>query len=117
MAVDGIRSLYIETHDFGKAARFWMGLGFAHFLELGGKSGGFRAADGGTYLFLEEVGPDAPLAVEPYFNAVGEGLPAGIDVVTPWEDTHWGTRLAEVSDPDGRTWKLEATDQTFPDYG
>ena len=46
MAVDGIRSLYIETHDFAKSAAFWKSLGFVHFLELGATSGGFRAADG-----------------------------------------------------------------------
>jgi uncharacterized glyoxalase superfamily protein PhnB len=31
-----------------------------------------------------------------------------IDVVTPFEDTHWGTREMTVRDPDGRIWRLQA---------
>jgi uncharacterized glyoxalase superfamily protein PhnB len=35
--------------------------------------------------------------------------PAAIaDVVTPFEDTHWGTREMTVRDPDGRVWRLQA---------
>ena len=36
------------------------------------------------------------------------GLEASVDVVSGWEDTHWGTRLMTVRDPDGREWKLQA---------
>jgi hypothetical protein len=116
--VDGVRSVYVETHNFGKSAAFWMALGFEHFLELGGTSGGFRAADGGTYLFLEEVAPEQPLAVEPYFNLAGSAsFPPNVEVVRPLEPTHWDTALMEVRDPDGRTWKLEDAGQRFPDYG
>jgi uncharacterized glyoxalase superfamily protein PhnB len=32
----------------------------------------------------------------------------GIDVVTPFEDPHWGTREATIRDPDGRMWRLQA---------
>jgi hypothetical protein len=118
VAVDGVRSIYIETHNYGKAAAFWMALGFEHFLDLGGSSGGFRAADGGAYLFLEEVPDDRPLACEPYFNLSGGAVfPSSVEVVTPLEATHWETRLMEVRDPDGRTWKLEDAGQAFPDYG
>ena len=35
-------------------------------------------------------------------------LDASVDVVSGWEDTHWGTRLMTVRDPDGREWKLQA---------
>jgi hypothetical protein len=117
VAVDGVRSIYIETHNFGKAAAFWKALGFEHFLDLGGSSGGFRAADGGAYLFLEEVPEDRPLGTEPYFNITG-GADFGppVEVVKPLEATHWETKLMEVRDPDGRTWKLEDADQEFPNY-
>ncbi|HUQ40184.1 MAG TPA: hypothetical protein VM030_08490 [Acidimicrobiales bacterium] len=117
MAVDGIRSLYIETHNFGKAAAFWMALGFEHFLDLGAASGGFRAGASGTYLFIEEVGEDQALASEPYFNLAGAADFTGVDVVSPLADTHWDTKLMEVRDPDGRVWKLEDAGQQFPQYG
>jgi hypothetical protein len=116
MGVDGVRSFYIETHNFGKAAAFWQSLGFEHFLDLGGSSGGFRAADGGAFLFLEEVGEDHQLSCEPYFNLATPDLAAGVDIVSPLAETHWGTRLMEVRDPDGRSWKLEDAGQRFPDY-
>ena len=32
----------------------------------------------------------------------------GVEVVTPFEDTHWGTRLMTIRDPDGREWHLQA---------
>jgi uncharacterized glyoxalase superfamily protein PhnB len=31
-----------------------------------------------------------------------------VEVVTPFEDTHWGTRTMTVRDPDGRPWILQA---------
>jgi len=117
VAVDGVRSIYIETHNFGKAAKFWMTLGFEHFLDLGGASGGFRAADGGTYLFLEEVPEDQPLTWNPHFNLAGSAdFAAAVEVVQPLEETHWDTKLMVVRDPDGRTWTLEDAGQQFPDY-
>ena len=33
---------------------------------------------------------------------------AGLDVVTPFEDTHWGAREMTIRDPDGRAWRLQA---------
>ena len=35
-----------------------------------------------------------------------------VDVVTPFEDTHWGTREMTVRDPDGRIWRLQALAKT-----
>ena len=31
-----------------------------------------------------------------------------IEVVSSFEDTHWGTKQMVVRDPDGRLWNLEA---------
>ena len=31
-----------------------------------------------------------------------------VEVVTPFEDTHWGTKERVVRDPDGHTWSLQA---------
>jgi uncharacterized glyoxalase superfamily protein PhnB len=35
-------------------------------------------------------------------------LDAAVEVVDEWEDTHWGTTLMTVRDPDGHEWKLQA---------
>ena len=31
-----------------------------------------------------------------------------VEVVTPFEDTHYGTRETTVRDPDGRLWTVQA---------
>lgn len=31
-----------------------------------------------------------------------------LELLTPFEDTHYGTREATVRDPDGRQWLLQA---------
>jgi uncharacterized glyoxalase superfamily protein PhnB len=31
-----------------------------------------------------------------------------LEVVSPFEDTHYGTREMAVRDPDGRTWTIQA---------
>jgi len=31
-----------------------------------------------------------------------------LDVVSPFETTHWGAREMAVRDPDGRVWRLQA---------
>jgi uncharacterized glyoxalase superfamily protein PhnB len=35
-------------------------------------------------------------------------LDPSVEVVTPFEDTHYGTREMTVRDPDGRLWTLQA---------
>lgn len=34
--------------------------------------------------------------------------PPDLDIVTPFEDTHWGTKMMTARDPDGRLWSIEA---------
>jgi hypothetical protein len=65
MAVSGIRSVYVETHDWREALAFWRALGFKLEEDLG-RSGTLRAPDGGPYLFIEEVPADQPLQVAPW---------------------------------------------------
>lgn len=33
---------------------------------------------------------------------------SGVELETPFEDTHFGTRMAAVRDPDSRLWGLQA---------
>ena len=35
-------------------------------------------------------------------------LDPSVEVVTPFEDTHFGTRMMTVRDPDGRLWSIQA---------
>ena len=50
---------------------------------------------------------DAPATILPQ-NAWDDKLVDVSDVVTPFEDTHYGTREMTVRDPDGRLWSLQA---------
>ena len=44
-----------------------------------------------------------------FLRAVDETVPESpIEVVTAWHDSHWGTRLLEVRDPDGRSVMVQA---------
>jgi hypothetical protein len=65
VATDGIAGVHMETHNWGKAAKFYQALGF-----------------------------EVDFATD--------------HVVTPFEDTHYGTREMTVRDPDGRVWSLQA---------
>jgi hypothetical protein len=87
MTTEGIEAVFLETHNWGKSARFFQGLGYEIEFATDHNSGQLRSGDG-PYLFIE---PDS-----------------SVEVVSGWEDTHWGTRLMTVRDPDGREWKLQA---------
>jgi uncharacterized glyoxalase superfamily protein PhnB len=41
-------------------------------------------------------------------DAATSTLDAAVEVVSPFEDTHDGTREMVVRDPDGRRWSLQA---------
>ena len=41
-------------------------------------------------------------------------LDPAVEVVTPFEDTHYGTREMTVRDPDGRIWSLQAPAAPLP---
>jgi catechol 2,3-dioxygenase-like lactoylglutathione lyase family enzyme len=108
MAVRGIHHVYVETHNFGKTAKFWQTLGFT-LDEERGTSGLLRPADGGPYVYVAEVPGSQPPKMELYLSADDESAPARpVEVVAPFADTHWGTREMTVRDPDGRTLKLES---------
>ena len=99
----GIDYLYLETHNWGKTVKFWQQLGFSLDLDLG-RSGRLIHPDGGA-IFVEEVPTGQPLAVQVYLKAVdGETVPgAPAEITKDWHPSHWGTRLLELRDPDGRT--------------
>ena len=51
---DGIEAVFLETHNWGKAARFFQALGFELELETDHASGQLRNGDG-PYVFVAEV--------------------------------------------------------------
>jgi hypothetical protein len=96
MKTEGMEAVFLTTHNWGKSAKFFQALGFALEFETDHNSGQLRNGDG-PYLFIAEV----PASQNPEAEAI-------VDVVTPFEDTHWGTREMTVRDPDGRIWRLQA---------
>jgi uncharacterized glyoxalase superfamily protein PhnB len=110
MTTEGIEAVFLETHNWGKSAKFFQGLGFEIEFATDHSSGQLRNGDG-PYLFIAEVPeshkPQAHIVLK-VADAEAFQLDAGVDVVTPFEDTHWGTRLMTVRDPDGREWQLQA---------
>ena len=113
MTTEGIEAVFLETHNWGKAAKFFQGLGYQLEFSTDHNSGQFRSSDG-PYLFIAEVPEDKEPEVRLVLKVPDADAfrPApGVEVVTPFEDTHFGTREMTVRDPDGRLWSLQAPGQ------
>ena len=113
MTTEGIEAVFLTTHNWGKAAKFFQELGYELEFDTGHSSGQLRNGDG-PYLFIAEV----PADQQPDTRIVlkvpdADRFPASpaVEVVTPFEDTHFGTREMTVRDPDGRMWSLQAPGQ------
>jgi hypothetical protein len=110
MSTEGVEAVFLETHNWGRSARFFQGLGFELEFETDHGSGQLRGATG-PYLFIVEVPEDRPTRTRlvlrvPDADAVA--LDPDVEVVAPFEDTHYGTREMAVRDPDGREWVVQA---------
>ena len=109
MADKGIEALFMTTHNWGKAAKFFQSLGFALDFETDHNSGQLRKGDG-PFLFIAEVPEAEETAMHPVIAVADSFRPDGsAEVVSPFEKTHWGTKEMLVRDPDGRVWRLQAT--------
>jgi hypothetical protein len=109
MSTDGIDAVFLTTHNWGKAAKFFQALGYELEFETGHNSGQLRNGAGPS-VFIAEV----PETQQPQAQLVLKATdPAGfspdpiVEVVTPFEETHYGTREMTVRDPDGRLWILQ----------
>ena len=109
MTTKGIEHIYVETHNWAKAAAFWQSLGFTLEFETDHSSGRFVAPNG-TSVFVAEQSPDDPVGMSVYLGAETGGVapPDDVEVVFDWTPTHWGTQVMAVRDPDGRLFRLEA---------
>ncbi|MER6948486.1 VOC family protein [Nonomuraea sp. NPDC000554] len=116
MTTEGIEAVFMETHNWGKAAKFFQALGYELEFATDHNSGQLRNGDGPS-LFIAEVPEDR----EPQLQLVLKVPDADafrpapeMEIVTPFEDTHFGTRLMTVRDPDGRLWSLQAPAKSRP---
>ncbi|MER7209603.1 VOC family protein [Streptosporangium sp. NPDC000239] len=110
MTTQGLEAVFLETHNWGRTARFLQALGFELEISTGDGSGVFRNGEG-PYLVTVEIPENREPRVQLALKVADEDLfhtdPA-VEVVTPFEDTHYGTREMTVRDPDGRLWSLQA---------
>src|SRR5207237_9860742 len=110
MTTEGIEAVFLETHNWGKAAKFFQALGFELEFATDHDSGQLRSGDG-PYVFIAEVPETEPTDIRLVLKVPDPDalrLDPSVEVVTPFEDTHWGTREMTVRDPDGRVWSLQA---------
>jgi hypothetical protein len=110
MATEGIEAVYLETHNWGKAAKFFQALGYDLDFATDHNSGLLRNGDG-PYVFVAEVPEDREPSAQIVLKVTDEAAfrpHPDVEVVTPFEDTHFGTREMTVRDPDGRLWSLQA---------
>jgi uncharacterized glyoxalase superfamily protein PhnB len=106
----GIQAVFLTTHSWGKAARFFRSLGYDLELETDHQSGQLRNGNG-PYVFIAEVPEDETTEMQLVLHvpdAASLALDADVEVVSGFTPTHWGTQQMIVRDPDGRTWSLEA---------
>ena len=110
MSTEGIEAVFLETHNWGKAAKFFQALGYEMEFDTGHSSGQLRNGDG-PYVFVAEVPADRVPGMRLVLQVADVEAfrpdPA-VEVVTPFHDTHFGTREMTVRDPDGRLWNLQA---------
>ncbi len=109
MSTEGIVAVFLETHSWGRTAKFLQTLGFKLDFATDHESGQLRNGDGPP-VFIAEVPPDRELRPAQLVLRVAPNYrpDAALDVAGPLEDTHYGTRETTVRDPDGRLWTLQA---------
>jgi hypothetical protein len=110
MTTEGIEAVFLTSHNWGKAAKFFQALGFELEFSTDHESGQLRNG-AGPYVFVAEIPEDQEPKMQIVLkvpDADACRLDPVVEVVTPFEDTHWGTQEMTVRDPDGRLWSLQA---------
>ena len=111
MGITAIDHLYVETHRWGSSVAFWRGMGF-EFAERWGSEGhrAGRLTSGAAAVVLAEVPATSVPAFNLFFSVddIDAFQPGeAVDVVTPIEETHWGTRRMRVADAEARVYAIE----------
>ena len=99
--------LYRETHHWVDSVAFWSNLGFS-FAEQWGEEPhrAGRLVKDDTSIVLAEVASTAEPSQTTFLatdDLDGVARQVGGDIV----DTHWGTRMVTIADPDGRVYNVE----------
>ena len=103
----GIAYLYLETRRLDESIGFWQALGYEVALRV--DDAARLVHPGGSAVWLQGASGETPLACGVYLTATGAIVddppvtPGG-----PVVETHWGSRIRPVRDPDGREFLLEA---------
>lgn len=110
MATEGIEAVFLTTHNWGKAAKFFQSLGYELEFETDHSSGRLRNSTGPSVFIAEVPESEAPATqlVLKVADADKVDLDPSVEVVKPFANTHFGTREMVVRDPDGRDWSLQA---------
>ncbi|WP_430334404.1 VOC family protein [Rhodococcus sp. ACT016] len=109
MATNGIEAVFVATHNWGRTAKFFLSLGFELSSE-GDGSGVFRNGDG-AYVVVAEVPEGSETGIQIALSvpdAHGFEPASPVEVVSGFENTHYGTAEMTIRDPDGRLWSLQA---------
>lgn len=110
MTTEGIEAVFLTTHNWGKAAKFFQELGYELEFATDHNSGQLRNGDGPS-VFIAEVPkdqePQTRIALKVPDADAFRPDPV-VEIVTPFEGTHYGTKEMTVRDPDGRLWSLQA---------
>ena len=105
---NGVEVKSFHVRD-GSGLAFWQRLGFELEFETDHGSGMLRHPAGGPTVFVAEQSIEDPLATEMYLGANADYVaPDGVDVVSPFVDTHWGTKVMVIQDPDGHRYRIQA---------
>lgn len=108
---EGIEAVFLETRNWGKSARFFQRLGYEIEFETDHSSGQLCSKDGPP-LFIAEVPADRDPGLQLVLSVsdadAAEDSLRNLGLDGPFEETHFGTRMATIRDPDGRVWGLQA---------
>jgi len=102
--------VYAETLRWEESVAFWEGIGFT-FVDRSGsdghRAGRLEAAD--AAVVLAEITDGTPAFTVFFALDDPEHFVPGrpVDLASPLEDTHWGTRWLRVRDLEGRIHALE----------
>lgn len=110
MTTEGIESVVLTTHNWGRTAKFFQALGFQLDFETDHNSGLLRNGDGAT-VFVAEIPEDQATEARVVLtvpDADAFSADPVVKMVEPFAETHYGTNEATVRDPDGRLWTLRA---------
>ncbi|MGH3495366.1 MAG: VOC family protein, partial [Sciscionella sp.] len=71
MTTEGIEAVYLATHNWGKAAKFFQALGFELEFATDHNSGLLRGTQG-PYVFVAEVPEDQPTGIQIVLKATSD---------------------------------------------